>query len=355
MSICKSIENAPITSADGEKVKRSKYQSQPILVNIRHLRATSSMHYKRVGSLITAKRNPAVNRLIISFDLQRNVYEFRWCNYESRNSRSLTVSRKQLKRPSNFSLAFCRLNIQRILFQNLPSGSLNDVLINFLCQQFQNCLVFKPKCIIAKNVSMKALNSNGLMELFSVCSKSLESVQFHGITGLRPTSITDAHLAILDPTKLRSLTIEKVSFEPSYKNGPLLQIGDKSLERFSRDGYFPTLVLEKCRMTAKMVCQYSEKWLAKKAAESEQRNIVDVKSHMFVLKDSPAADNIQFERECRRRSLDFEQPATDIGNAFRFPVANSCDESETISYNVHKDEAHQEFTVTLSTASAMYE
>lgn len=41
--------------------------------------------------------------------------------------------------------------------------------------------------------------------------------------------------------------------------------------------------------------------------EEDESLVSDVNSHMVSLKECPAISNLKFEKECRRRSLDFEE------------------------------------------------
>jgi len=169
------------------------------------------------------------------------------------------------------------------------------------------------------------------------------------VNGLRPDSISDSHLALLDLSNLRSLTIESIKFSPANKCLSLLQIGDETLKKFLVRKNFPRLRLEKCRITAKMVCQYMEKWLAKESL-AHNNNLPSIQSHLFVLKECPAVNNLQFERECRRRSLGCEQSdANNSSNNNALPVSSSSNDSGLVSYNIHQ-ESIKEFLVTLSSS-----
>uniref|UniRef100_A0A915D3X2 F-box domain-containing protein n=1 Tax=Ditylenchus dipsaci TaxID=166011 RepID=A0A915D3X2_9BILA len=140
-----------------------------------------------------------VDRLVVTFDDQQKCYELRWCNYESHKSRILLFSPKQVKcNRLQLCFAFNRLDIRRIVFQSLPSGSFNDDLVRFLCRLFSYCRHFKPKGLSIKNVSLKKLSAAGLYSLMAMCGKTLETFQACKLSGLKPDSITDAHLSLLN-------------------------------------------------------------------------------------------------------------------------------------------------------------
>ncbi|KAH7670025.1 Protein T07E3.4 b, partial [Aphelenchoides avenae] len=153
------------------------------------------------------------------------------------------------------------------------------------------------------------------------------------VTGARPDSVTDSHVAQLNPVKLQRICLENISFSKAYDK-PLLQIGDTSLRRLADAGRFPTLALEKCQVTAPVVCLYTQRWL-EKGIQTE-----GLRSHMCTLKQCPAVSNTVFEKECRRRSLDFE-------NARGRRSSNASDTSEVTCYSIHSTENDREFTVAL--------
>lgn len=74
---------------------------------------------------------------------------------------------------------------------------------------------------------------------------------------MRADSVTDAHLAQLDATKVRRVAIDGVRFAHGRRR-TLLRVGGESLRRFAAQKNFPTLVLDRCSVTTKIVCDYTE-------------------------------------------------------------------------------------------------
>uniref|UniRef100_A0A915D2R5 Uncharacterized protein n=1 Tax=Ditylenchus dipsaci TaxID=166011 RepID=A0A915D2R5_9BILA len=92
-----------------------------------------------------------------------------------------------------------------------------------------------------------------------------------------------------------------------------------------------------------MVGQYMESWLAKASVVQQQQDgIPNVCSHMFVLKECPAVSNAQFEKECRRRSLDYSQGMPSLMPAMT---------TKAVNYSIHRVESIKEFMVTLTTSA----
>ncbi|EPB74340.1 hypothetical protein ANCCEY_06556 [Ancylostoma ceylanicum] len=88
---------------------------------------------------------------------------------------------------------------------------------------------------------------------------------------------------------------------------------------------FPTLVLDRCSVTTKMVCDYTEDWFAS-AAESEK----SVRSQICTVKRCAAVKGSQFEVECRKRGLHCKRRRGS---------------GSLILYNIQAEHAQTEFTV----------
>lgn len=240
--------------------------------------------------------------------------------------------------------------------------SLDDQLIAFICRQFEFCPTFSPHHLSIRNASMAALSAGGLQQLISACATSLEAFEVERVSGLRPDSISDTHLSQFNINKLRRFTIESTKFAAGVHKSPalsLLQISDRTLEKFSHCGQFPSLILERCRVTVNGVLQYMENWLVKDVGvcdneTNENRvsivpNTLDnVGSHMFTLKECPAISQLTMQRECRRRSLDFEaddENRNAVGQQIllsqKAELENSAaaeqpDDEQMMSYSIYK-------------------
>uniref|UniRef100_A0A1I7XSH1 Hpr_kinase_N domain-containing protein n=1 Tax=Heterorhabditis bacteriophora TaxID=37862 RepID=A0A1I7XSH1_HETBA len=95
--------------------------------------------------------------------------------------------------------------------------------------------------------------------------------------GMKSDSVTDAHLAQLDPTRIRRVTIDGVRFAMSrHKNA--LRVGDASLQLFAEHKNFPTIVLDRCGVTTRTVCDYTEEFTVALAASLPQESPSNLKT-----------------------------------------------------------------------------
>lgn len=137
----------------------------------------------------------------------------------------------------------------------MPKNAFNDRFVQFLCKLFQNCRDFKPLQLSIKNVDLSKLSSDGLKKLLTICAKRLEVLEFYGIGNVASDLITDEHLSILEPNRVRRLSIQLKDphNETSFDS---LQVGDESLQAFIRLQLFPSFTMGHCLVTSTAVIDY---------------------------------------------------------------------------------------------------
>ncbi|PIO70290.1 hypothetical protein TELCIR_07858 [Teladorsagia circumcincta] len=190
--------------------------------------------------------------------------------------------------------SFGQFKIQRLMLKNL---TLTDELVDFLRMQLLNSDLSTLNQLSLHTVDFSGSNSLTLHRLLALVAKHLEVFELTQSTGMRADSVTDAHLAQLDATKIRRITIDGVRFAMPRRRA-LLRVGDEALRQLAKQKSFPTLVLDRCSVTTKMVCDYTEGWFAS-AHEAER----SMRSQICTVKRCAAVRGPQFEAECQRRGL----------------------------------------------------
>jgi hypothetical protein len=111
----------------------------------------------------------------------------------------------------------------------MPKDAFTDKFVQFLCGQLKHCREFRPVMLHIKNVDLSKLSSDGLKRLLATCAKRLEILEFFGIGNVASDLITDEHLSILEPNRVRRLSIQ---FNEANDQTPAesLQVGDESLQ-----------------------------------------------------------------------------------------------------------------------------
>lgn len=259
-------------------------------------RAVCNRWHQVVGNLATTSDDfaPAeLSRLVVT-GLPRKAIEFRRVAYDAQRSSTIVVSPAMLRRRAQLDFSFGQFRIQRIVLKGL---SLTDELVEYLRLQLANSDLSSLVQLSLHGVDFSNSNSLTLHRLLAIVAKHLEIFELNQSTGMRADSVTDAHLAQLDATKIRRVAIDGVRFAHPRRRA-LLRVGDGSLRQFARQKCFPTLVLDRCSVTTAVVCDYTEGWFAS-AAESEK----SVRSQICTVKRCAAVRGSQFEAECRRRGL----------------------------------------------------
>ncbi|VDO98509.1 unnamed protein product [Heligmosomoides polygyrus] len=229
-----------------------------------------------------------LSRLVVT-GLPRRAIEFRRVAYDAQRSSTIVVSPAMLRRRAQLDFSFGQFRIQRIVLKGL---SLTDELVEFLRLQLANSDLSSLVQLSMHGVDFSNSNSLTLHRLLAIVAKHLEIFELNQSTGMRADSVTDAHLAQLDATKIRRVAIDGVRFAHPRR------LGDESLRQFARQKCFPTLVLDRCSVTTTVVCAYAEGWFAS-APESEK----SVRSQICTVKRCATVRGSQFEAECRRRGL----------------------------------------------------
>ncbi|KAL6725634.1 hypothetical protein Aduo_007673 [Ancylostoma duodenale] len=261
-----------------------------------------------------------LSRLVIT-GLPRKGVEFRRVAYGAQRSSAIVVSHAMLRRRAELDFNFSQFKVQRIVLKNV---SLTDELVDFLRIQLSHCDLTPLVQVSLNGVDFSSSNSLTLHRLLAPVAKYIEIFELNQCTGMRADSITDAHLAQLDATKVRRVAIDGVRFTHGRRRA-VLRVGNESLRRFAAQKNFPTLVLDRCSVTTKMVCDYTEDWFAS-AAESEK----SVRSQICTVKRCAAVKGSQFEAECRKRGLHCKRRRGS---------------GSLILYNIQAEHAQTEFTV----------
>ncbi|VDM73311.1 unnamed protein product [Strongylus vulgaris] len=210
-----------------------------------------------------------VSRLVIS-GLPQKAVEFRWVTYKSQQSRAIIIPYAQICCGVDFGFNFRTFVIKRLILKDL---SLTDKLIEFLRVQLDHSDISSLKELSLHSVDFSSSNSLTLHRLLAIVGKYIEifEVKMSGIyeisktgefqldqsKGMRPDSVTDAHVAQLNVATLRRVVIDGVRFV-NPRRGAVLQVGNDSLLRFIAHKNFPTLLLDRCNVTTNMVCDYTE-------------------------------------------------------------------------------------------------
>ncbi|XGW13726.1 hypothetical protein V3C99_000217 [Haemonchus contortus] len=234
-----------------------------------------------------------LSRLVIS-GLPRRAIEIRRINYGSQQSSAMVVSHAMLRHDVQLYFSFAHFKILRLVLKNL---ALTDEFVDFLRVQLLNSDLSSLTQLSLHAVDFSSSTSLTLHRLLAIVAKHLEIFELTQSTGMRADSITDAHLAQLDATKIRRITIDGVRFAMPRRRATL-RVGDETLRRLAEQRSFPTLVLDRCSVTTKMVCDYTEDWFAS-AHESEK----SLRSQICTVKRCAAVRGPQFEAECERRGL----------------------------------------------------
>jgi len=285
-----------------------------------------------------------VSRLTITYIEESKSYKLSWCKYTTGENRchELFVAMEDLER-SAYSLGFCfaQLDIQRLFIESMPKNAFNDKFVKFLCDQFKQCVDFKPSQLSIKNVDLSKLSSDGLKRLLTTCAKRLEILEFFGIGNVASDLITDEHLSILETNRVRRLSIQ---FKDSDDNTKFdnLQVGDESLQAFLRLQVFPTFSMGHCLVTSMAVCEYVKEWLT--IADTGD----SMKCHSITLTDCPHVSNERLVEELQRQGLDVIRRLDENVNKFPFDMA---DKGSLVNYTVKMNKPQQEFIINLFTTT----
>ncbi|KAK6061059.1 F-box domain protein [Cooperia oncophora] len=234
-----------------------------------------------------------LSRLVVS-GLPRRALEIRRINYESQQSSAVVVTHAMIRRGVQLDFSFRQFKIQRLVLKNL---TLTDELVKFLRMQLLNSDLSSLNQLSLHAVDFSASNSLTLHRLLAFVAKHLETFELTQSTGMRADSVTDAHLAQLDATKIRRITIDGVRFAMPRRRA-LLRVGDETLRQLAAQKSYPTLVLDRCSVTTKTICDYTEGWFAT-AHESDKC----LQSQICTVKRCAAVRGPQFEAECKQRGL----------------------------------------------------
>ncbi|VDO19956.1 unnamed protein product [Haemonchus placei] len=267
----------------------SEIHDKPSILNCRAV--CDRWHY--VVDNIVPFRFLKLSRLVIS-GLPRRAIEIRRINYGSQQSSAMVVSHAMLRHDAQLYFSFAHFKILRLVLKNL---ALTDEFVDFLRVQLLNSDLSSLTQLSLHAVDFSSSTSLTLHRLLAIVAKHLEIFELTQSTGMRADSITDAHLAQLDATKIRRITIDGVRFAMPRRRATL-RVGDETLRRLAEQRSFPTLVLDRCSVTTKMVCDYTEGWFAS-AHESEK----SLRSQICTVKRCAAVRGPQFEAECERRGL----------------------------------------------------
>ncbi|ETN71333.1 F-box domain protein [Necator americanus] len=282
----------------------------------------------------------AKNKIFPSFELSRLVItgvprkglEIRCVAYDAQRASAIVIPHSMLRRRADLGFNFGQFKVQRIVLKSkgkygnhyLQNLLLTDEFVDFLRIQLSHCNLSPLVQLSLHGVDFSSSNSLTLHRLLALVAKNIEILEVNQSTGMRADSITDAHLAQLDAKKIRRVAIDGVRFTHAKRRG-VLRVGNESLRRFAAQKNFPILVLDRCSVTTKTVCDYTEEWFAS-AAESEK----SVRSQICTVKRCAAVKGPQFEVECQRRGLHCKRRRGS---------------GSLILYNIQAEHAHTEFTV----------
>ncbi|KJH48123.1 F-box domain protein [Dictyocaulus viviparus] len=234
-----------------------------------------------------------LSRLIIS-GLPRKALEFRRVNYDERRSVAMVLPHESLRRRVRLSYSFYRFKIQRLFLKNLR---LTDELVDFLRIQLSMCDLSFLTQLSLYGVDFSCSTSETFRRLLELVDQHIETLELYQSTGMKDDSVTDEHLAQLNSKKIRRIMIDGVRFR-NPRRFKQLQLGDESLRLFLKNKNFPTLILDRCSVTTKSICDYAENWMSS-TIESEKC----IRLNNCTLKRCVAVKGQQFEVECRKRGL----------------------------------------------------
>ncbi|VDL82964.1 unnamed protein product [Nippostrongylus brasiliensis] len=255
-----------------------------------------------------------ISRLIVS-PLPKKAIEIRRVAYDAQHCSAIVVTQAMLRRHARLSFSFGQFRIKRIILKGV---NLTDELVDFLRLQLSMCNLAPLTQLSLHCVDFSNSNSVTLHRLLAPVAKHLEVFELSQSVGMRPDSATDAHIAQLDPMKIRRIAIDGVRFGHQRRR-PMLRIGDESLRRLAEQKCYPTLVLDRCSVTTAMG------WFAS-AGETERC----IRSQICTVKRCSAVRGPQFEAECRRRGLH---------------CRHRRGSGSLMLYNVQAEHAQSEFTV----------
>ncbi|KAK5981932.1 F-box domain protein [Trichostrongylus colubriformis] len=260
-----------------------------------------------------------LSRLVVS-GLPRRAIEIRRVNYGSQRSSAIVLSHAALRHSAQLTFSFRQFKIQRLMLKNM---ALTDELVDFLRMQLLNSDLSSLNQLSLHEVDFHNSNSLTLHRLLALVAKHLETFELTQSTGMRADSVTDAHLAQLDPTKIRRITIDGVRFATPRRRA--LRVSDDTLRQLAKQKSFPTLVLDRCSVTTKAICDYTEGWFVS-AHASEKR----LRSQICTVKRCAGVRGPQFEAECKKRGLQCK---------------HRRGSGSLILYNVQAEHSQTEFTV----------
>ncbi|CAI5445967.1 unnamed protein product [Caenorhabditis angaria] len=265
-----------------------------------------------------------LSRLVIIGLGPKKGIEMRWVSYIGQKTNATIVSWNNIKNGlADYSFNFKRFAIQRIILKNLP---MTEELVDFIRRQIQFADLSKLIQLSLNNIDFSPSNCLTLHRLLATCGKTLEIFEITQGYGMRPESVTDEHLAQLDTNTIRRICIDGVRLSGS--NGRHLKIGDGALKRFAEMGAFPTMILDRCAVSTKVVCDYTKEWF-EQCNESEKQ----LRSQVCTVKRCPKVKGSQFEAECQRRGL---------------RCKNRRGSGSMTLYNVQEENTKREFTIALA-------
>ncbi|CAD6197796.1 unnamed protein product [Caenorhabditis auriculariae] len=268
-----------------------------------------------------------LSRLVLTGQPKKGL-EMRWVTYEGQRTKAVTVTASEIRNGASFGFNFERFVVQRIIIKDIV---LTDDFVDFLRHQLQYSDLSQLVQLSLNNVDFSAANSLTLHRLLAGLAKHLELFEVTGGFGMRADSVTDAHLGQLDATRVRRISIDGVRFGSRCK---ALRVGDASLRLFAASRSFPTLILDRCAVTTRSVCDYTQEWFEQRAETEKQ-----LRSQVCTVKRCPGVKGSAFAAECQRRGLQCRDRRA----------------SGTLTlYNIHEGDADfkREFTVALAAVAS---